>query len=267
MTVAQLVELTSLMVKDQNAGIKVKPMVRVHPVILHFNKISEYLNMQKETSFSLEKAMKEGLEFRQLDWLPDFFHQDLNISYLADIEAIKQKLSVAEILNYYFDSDEEVTANVYAYENIPFLLYEKYGDRTNHNITSINKEVWKKLATDVFMESLDIMHDHLYGDEEKVEDIKIAKLENQHYVNFSDSEKNDNFSVHILSPKWQMGFKYMFSTHKAQYQDKNVEFVRFENNKPSWESDSSGVVVIMEGEEVIVLGEDINFVIQNKAKN
>lgn len=34
--VAQWVELTSLMVKDQNAGIKVRPMVRVHPSASEF---------------------------------------------------------------------------------------------------------------------------------------------------------------------------------------------------------------------------------------
>lgn len=71
--------------------------------------------MQKNVDFLLKKAMEVGLVFNQVDWLPDFFHQDLNISYLADVEAIKNKLTVAEILNYSFDSDEEVTANVYAF--------------------------------------------------------------------------------------------------------------------------------------------------------
>ena len=39
MSVAQLVEQTSLTVKDQNAGIKVKPIVRVHPDILIESKV------------------------------------------------------------------------------------------------------------------------------------------------------------------------------------------------------------------------------------
>lgn len=215
--------------------------------------------MQKETTLTLQKAIDKGLVFNAVGWMPDYLTESVNISYYGnDFSAIQSRLTQAEILDYNFDSDEEVTATLYAFEGVPFVLYEKYGDRNGHSLTHLNKEVWKKFVTELFLASIEEQASR-EGFEEDFNQVKIAS--NNHYVFFSENESGANFSVHIMSPKWQMGYSHMFKTHEAQYQDQPVSFVRWANDMRSWEGDEAHqVIVMLNGQEQSVDGRLINFV-------
>lgn len=200
-------------------------------------------------------VLKNNPVYVPVEYMPDEFLEAVNAWCGENYESVVADLSMYQVLDYLFDSDEEVTAIIYAYKGIPFMLYEKYGDRNGSNNTVLNRVVWREFLGAI----LDISMNGS-GDIPAMEDITIG--DENGYIAFSRDANEENFGVSVYSPKWQCGFGQMFKDHRAEIEGERIgSFVRFVNNKRSWEKEGNSVVVIMEdGTECTVDGCDIVFI-------
>ena len=206
-------------------------------------------------SLTVADVLKNNPVYEPVGYMPYEFLDAVNACYSESYASVAEHLGVYKVLDYMFDSDEQVTADIYAFKGVPFILYEKYGDKNGSDTTVLNRAVWREFLGAI----LDISMNGA-GDIPAMEDIHIG--DENGYVAFSRDMNEENFGVSVYSPKWQCDFGGMFKTHRAEIDGERISsFVRFVNNKRSWENGGNDVVVIMEdGTECTVDGRDIVFV-------
>jgi len=216
---------------------------------------------------SVEEALMYAKPPEQCARLNDFFDGEFGIStYNIDEKLILPHLSKTALVDYCFDSDEEATSDLYYFDGVPFLLYEKYGDRNGYNTEIVNTEVYKKCAA-LFLEVFMSERLSKLNSEKTTATTLVGQDSSNQYIAFMKSD--ECLAVHILSPRWQFGFTQMFDTHDAHYDGKLVKFVQWvKENKNIYENgnwEERNLIIIEEietGKQYTIHGSAIAFALR-----
>lgn len=189
--------------------------------------------------------MLVGLEFKPVEDIPTIMFTKAGVDgYDISDDAystLQSRMTVGQVYDFVFASDEVFDIRVYAYDGVPFVLYERIGDVSEGTLTVFNRGVWIKFLSDVHT---------LECDDVSPDEYTVSR---NSYIVFNDAR---TFSV--ASPGWQYGFDDLFTKYHATYEGKSVEFIRFAAKRSAW-YERNMIVVKIEGVEVTVDGRDIVF--------
>lgn len=227
--------------------------------------ISFYTLFKKAMSterFPHNPTISELLEFakppKPMDWLPDYFDSEFNVYNINWSAVHNGRLTYTYLIEYMFGSDEVATAQLFFFDDKPFMLVEKYGDRVDDLISIVNRDTYVEFAKFLLHLELDERLKKL----ETVDADKEMVIVPDQYIKFSNGD--EGLAVHIESPKWNMGFKHMFNDHIAIYEGEVVSFVGWENPAlQSWDAESEMIIVsTASGGQFVIDGFQISFVLK-----
>lgn len=205
------------------------------------------------TNVPTKITVREALSFAKapatVEWIPECIMTDLNIySSFCDIpDEQKARFTETRLIDYYFGSDEVAEATLYYFDGVPFLLAEKYGDRTDYMIKIIDRAAYLKFGLFIFEFSLDA-NAHV----QVVDGLDIELKNENGYLIYEKDPERGGLAVHITSPKWCMGFPHMFDSHDAMFRGQPVTFVGWKNEKrAAWDSGSEIVRLKLPNGDVI----------------
>lgn len=190
--------------------------------------------------------MLVGLEFKPVEDIPTIMFTKVGVDEydISDdaYSTLRSRMSVGQVYDFVFASDEVFDIRVYAYEGVPFVMYERIGDVDEGTLAVFNRSVWIKFMSDVHTLVCDVVSPDEYT------------VSRNSYIVFG---KERTFSV--ASPGWLYGFRDdLFTKYHATYEGKSVEFIRFADKRSGW-SDRNRVVLKIDGVDVTVDGRDIVF--------
>lgn len=169
------------------------------------------------------------------------------------------RITQTELFYYGFDSDEIASACIYSFDGAEFMLSQKYGDRTDWNNSIVNRAVYVEFVKFIAELSIAQRLAEISADDTP-DDILIAVKNG--YVAFTETDAD--VGVHILNPKWG-SFQWLFRDHIALYGGDPVEFVRWANDRRSWQQrpDEPDVVLrFPDGTERAVAGIEVAFILK-----
>ncbi len=189
--------------------------------------------------------MLVGLEYKPVEDIPTIMFTKVGVDEydISDdaYSTLRSRMTVGQVYDFVFASDEVFDIRVYAYEGVPFVMYERIGDVDEGTLAVFNRSVWIKFLSDVHT---------LVCDDVSPDEYTVSR---NSYIVFNDAR---TFSV--ASPGWQYGFDDLFTKYHATYEGKSVEFIRFVEKRSAW-SERNMIVVKIDGVDVTVDGCDIVF--------
>lgn len=198
-------------------------------------------------------TVRDALSFakapKAVEYIPDFIMDSLNINcgYVDIPDEQKARFTETRLLDYYFGSDEVAEATLYYFDGVPFLLAEKYGDRTDYIVKIIDRAAYLKFAVYIFEFSLDATVNVQVAD-----GLDVALKSENGYLVYTKEPERGGLAVHIASPRGLMGFPGMFDSHDATFKGQAVTFAGWKNEKlASWSKGSEIVFLKLPNGEVI----------------
>ena len=190
--------------------------------------------------------MLVGLEFKPVEDIPPMMFTKAGVDGydISDdaYSALQSRMTVGQVYDFVFASDEVFDIRVYAYNGVPFVLYERIGDVYEGTLAIFNRSVWIKFLSDV----------HTFGcDDVSPDEYTISR---NSYIVF-----NGDRTFSVASPGWQYGFDDLFTKYHATYEGKSVEFIRFVAKRSMVWGERNMVVVKIDGVDVTVDGRAIVF--------
>lgn len=214
---------------------------------------------------TVAEAMSFAKQPVKCGYMPDFIETEFNFSCYDPendkIQAAHEELTEMELLSYPFESDEVANASLYCYKGKPFMLYEKYGDRTEPEFTIVDREVYKAYGMFLMGLTLEGKAKNAEGINSKI--LGFPREKQNRYIMVSNGF--EGYAVHICQPSNMLGFKRMFDDHHAVYEGQPVKFAGWESEGSYGRGNTNNVKVrFPSGEEKMVDGIDIAFVFKGQ---
>ena len=96
-----------------------------------------------------------GLEFKPVEDIPTFMFTKVCVDEydISDdaYSTLRSRMTVGQVYDFVFASDEVFDIRVYAYEGVPFVMYERIGDVDEGTLAVFNRSVWINFLSDVHM--------------------------------------------------------------------------------------------------------------------
>lgn len=207
---------------------------------------------------TLAEAKAHASEPQTCSWLPECLEYEIGFGTDGlDLESTG-RLTHRDLYSYVFDSDEVAKAEIYSFDGEDFYLREKYGDRTDAITHILNRKVYGRFV----LWLVEIKLDQDWRTAREPDDALVLGNKNG-YVAFTDGPEGK--AVHVLSPKWMLGFERMFQHHKAIWNDQPVSWVRWANDAKSWEKGGKMVIIkTPDGVQHTIDGLEIAFLLSTR---
>jgi hypothetical protein len=198
------------------------------------------------TQLTLTEARRFARAPAPLDyWLPEPLESELR-QYGVEASRVEWpagRLTETVLFEYNFDSDEVATARIYSLDGREFLLAEKYGDRADWTTRFLDLDTFREFVQESARLALEQSLAGI-GVDDDAEAIPLGGYQRNFngYVAFAETPEGP--AVHFLSPKWG-SYRWAFRDHPASYAGEPVEFVRWVDDRPSWQirADEADVVL------------------------
>ncbi len=213
---------------------------------------------------TIAEARKYAQPARRSEYLPEALGEELQYFGVDPygVELTDGRLTETVLFSYAFQSDEVARAEIYSFDGAEFMLAEKYGDRTNWDAQVLNADVFRNFVrymNDLVLErKLSETSDSVKTDEFELGG--MARVFNHYIMHSTDGQ---TVGVHLLSPKWS-NFRWMWQDHQAFYDGEPVEFVRWVDDRASWqirEDEADVVLRFPDGSERAVTGWRVRFIL------
>lgn len=104
--------------------------------------------MKNHRKHLVKKSLDKDLKFKSIHWVPDCFHYEFNLSNKKEVKKILSRIKMAEIIKNGFSSNEQVSAHLYAFDGVPFLLHENNVDNFGCQTFCVDSKVFQTVASE-----------------------------------------------------------------------------------------------------------------------
>lgn len=152
--------------------------------------------------------------------------------------ALGGRLTVHTIFDIHHDSDECCSAEVLCLDECPTLLYKRIGDRSDYSdgLSVLDKELTRKLVAVLIEHRTRQAFAKMEAEVSTQSPEETLWQGTQYLVPLTET------AFFVGSPKWALGFRHAFESHKAYTADGDgglvrvLGFVKWANKAQSWES-------------------------------